>query len=154
MCREILRRLPPRERVGIRLGFPLSLRKDLTVANYQLQDDTVAFFPLQTLDEAGNPVAPQAGDTFTVALTPPTGASPTAVTAAIGVMPGTTNPAVVLTPGVQNSPGWAFTVSDADGLPALTEGFDIVADIAPKRIAVNVADVVTQAQTAPTAPGP
>jgi hypothetical protein len=154
LCREILRRLPPITPTHIALGNPVAFRKDGTVANYQLLDDTVAYFPVVTLDAEGNPVPPQSGDTFSVALTAPTGASPTAVTASIGVMPGTTNPAVVLTPAVQNSPGWSFTVTDADGLPAISEGFDIVADVAPKSIEINVAGVVTQPQSPPTAPGP
>jgi len=113
------------------------------VADIPLQDDLVYTIPILTDDSAGNPVPPPAGDVFSVSSSD---------AASLGAAIGTTaagNPAVVLTPLKQTATGIVVTVSDSAGLTQDVATFDIVADTAPKSIALDFANETTVGQAVP-----
>jgi len=117
------------------------------MANFELPNDEVVTIPILTTNSAGAVEPPPAGDTFTV----------TSSSASLGVAIGTTaagGPAVVMTPMVQLSPGISVEVKDSAGLTAWTQLVDIVADVTPTNIVLDVADATHTAQPVPTAPGP
>lgn len=145
----ILRLLEPQhEAVQIGLALPTITRNGAIVPNIQLANDTIETITIVTTDAAGATVAAPAGDVFTVVSS-----NPASLTAAIGTDKSGA-PAVVLTPLVQVSPGLTFTVTDSAGLASDAQGVDIVADLAPKAIGLDIADATTVAQAVPTAPGP
>lgn len=130
------------------LALPTITRKGVLVPNYELKDDTVATVPILTTNSAGVVEPPPTGDIFSV-----TSSNPASLTAAIG-QTAAGNPAVVLTPLVQASPGLTFTVSDSAGLKVATQIVDIVQDTTPTNIILDLADATTVPQPVPTPPGP
>lgn len=116
--------------------------------NYELSNDTIATIPIMTTDAGGTVVPAPVGDKFTVVSS-----NPTSLSASIG-QTSTGNPAVVLTPLVQASPGLSITVSDSAGLAQDTQLVDIVQDVSPKNVVLDLADATTTTQPTPTAPGP
>jgi hypothetical protein len=135
----------------ISLGAPLALKQGkLTVANIELANDEVLFIPILTDNAEGMPVAPPAGDTFSVVSDSPSLA--VAIDTTTLAPPGT--PAVKINATVQASPGLSFTVSDSAGLTVFIQGVDIVPDTTPKAITLDLAHEVVQAQPVPTVPGP
>lgn len=132
---------------SIRLALPSIMKEGKLMANFELANDEVATIPILIDNAAGAAVPAPAGDTFTV-----TSSSPS-----LGVAIGATTagaPAVVLTPLVQASPGITVTVSDSAGLTSFAQLVDIVQDLTPKAITLDLADAVEVSQPAPTAPGP
>ena len=120
--------------------------------NYELANDTVAYIPITTLDAAGAVVPAPSGDAFSAASS-----NPASLTAAIGVMPAGSaiqGPALVLTPLVQASPGLTVTITDTAGLTSDTQDVDIVQDLTPKSIGLNLTGATTTPQAVPTNPGP
>jgi len=128
-----------------------------------LNNNEVYFVPLVDKDAGGNVVPAPAGDTVSAVAS---GSFAASLGVAVTVMPGTSNPAVSLTPLVVESDagnsggGISITLTDSAGLaedsasqnvmfdivvpppgPAMTEGFDLTG-------------VVSQPQATPTAPGP
>lgn len=144
---QVLQDVRPKPAVSISLALPTVIRKDGTVANFEILDDTVVTIPILTDDAEGNPVPPPTGDTFSVT------SSSASLTAAIGAT-AAGNPAVVLTPTVQASPNITVTVSDSAGLTTFAQLCDIVADTTPKAITLDLAAATTQPQPPPNAPGP
>jgi hypothetical protein len=132
----------------ITLALPSITRNGALVANYELANDTVATISIVTTDAAGATVPAPASDVFSV-----TSSAPTSLTAAIG-KDANGNPAVVLTPLVQVSEGLSITITDSAGLTSDAQGIDIVQDLAPKAIGLNLTTASVTAQTVPTAPGP
>jgi len=132
----------------IDFALPTITRNGDIVPNIQLANDTVETITIVTTDAAGATVPAPAGDTFTVVSS-----NPASLGAAIGTDKNGA-PAVVLTPLVQVSPGLTFTVTDSAGLASDAQGVDIVADLAPKTISLDIADATTAPQAVPTAPGP
>lgn len=126
-----------------------------------IPSDEVVAIALVTTDAAGTAVPMPAGNVTTVATTGQFAAS---LGAAIGVMPGTSNPAVILTPMVlesdagNNGGGIGLTLTDSAGLPissATTAAlFDITVDTTPTQEGLDLTNVASTPQTAPTAPGP
>lgn len=127
-----------------------------------LANNEVYFFPLVDKDAAGNVVAAPAGDMVSVSASGPHAAS---LTAALTVMPGTSNPAISLTPVVVESDagngggGIGIVLTDSAGLTedTATTGllFDIVNPaIVPTTEGLDTTNFVTQSQATPTAPGP
>lgn len=115
--------------------------------NFELSDDKVATVTILVRDAAGDVVPAPAGDTFSVASSSPS----------LGVAIGADAagaPAVVMTPMVQASPGITVTVSDSAGLMAFAQVVDIVPDVAPKAIGLDLANAAEVDQPPPTAPGP
>jgi hypothetical protein len=129
--------------------------------HYALMSDEVYFFPLVDKDAAGNVVPAPSGDTVSVSAS---GAFAASVAVAVTVMPGTSNPAVSVTPLVMESDagnsggGIGLVMTDTAGLTedTATSGllFDIVMDVAPATEGVDITGVVMQSQPVPTAPGP
>ena len=102
---------------------------------------------IKTTDAAGNTEPVPAGDVFTASSSSPS----------LGVAIGTDasgNPAVVMTPMVQASPNITVTVSDSAGLMAASFVVDIVPDITPTNIVVDLADATHATQPTPSNPGP
>ena len=114
--------------------------------NFELPNDEVVTIPIMTQNSAGVTEPMPAGDVFTVVSS-----NPASLNAVIGT--GTT-PTVVLNALVQLSPGLSFTVSDSAGLGVATQIVDIVADVTPTNIVLDLADATHTAQPVPTAPGP
>jgi len=127
------------------LAIPQVTRKGVIMPNYELEDDTVATIPIQTTNSAGVVEPPPAGDTFTV-----TSSSPSLGVAVV------TSPvlALVLNPLVQASPNITVTVSDSSGLKVATQLVDIVADVTPTNVILDLAGATTVSQPVPTPPGP
>jgi hypothetical protein len=135
--------------VRIDLALPEVKTKEGTkMANFELQDDKVYTIPILTRDAAGDVVAAPAGDTFSVVSSNPASLDATVGADANGA------PAVVLTPMVQASPNLTVTVSDSAGLEVDTQGFDIVGDLTPKAIGLDLSGATTTDQPVPTNPGP
>lgn len=133
--------------VRIYLPLPVITRKGTILPNFEIQDDTVATIPIQVEDSAGVVVPPTSGDTFTaISSTPSLGVSVGADSSG--------NPTLILTPTVQASPNITVTVSDADGLTAATLVCDIVPDLSPKTVFIDVAGATTAPQPPPSNPGP
>ena len=118
------------------------------MANLQLSNDVVETITILTLDAAGVVVPAPIGDTFTVVSSNPASLNAVMGTNAAG------NPAVVINALVAASPGLTFTVSDSAGLTSFTETVDIVADTKPAAIGLDLTDIASVAQPAPTNPGP
>jgi hypothetical protein len=109
-----------------------------------LLNDKVTSIPIVFMNAVGQSEPPMSGDSY----------SATSSSASLGVAVGSLPPMLVLTPKVQAGAGYTVTVSDADGLPALTQIFDIVADTVVTTMALNPAGATTLPQSLPTAPGP
>lgn len=142
----LLRRKP--RPVRIALPLPTVTRKGILVPNLEILNDTVVTIPIQTQDAAGQVVPAPPGDTFTAA------SSLTASLGAAIAADANGNPTLVLTPLVQASPGITVTVSDADGLTQAVQICDIVADLTPKNVVLDIAAETTTPQPVPGAPGP
>jgi hypothetical protein len=134
--------------VRIVLALPTITRNGVPMPNLELLNDTVATIPIQTQDSAGVVVPPKAGDTFTAVSSLPASLGVAVTPDASG------NPTLVLTPLVQASPGISVVISDADGLPQITQLVDIVPDLTPTNIVLNVAGETTTPQAVPPNPGP
>lgn len=117
--------------------------------NFELPNDEVVTIPILTQNSAGVTEPMPAGDVFTVVSSNP--ASLNAVIGTVGTPPA---PAVVINALVALSPGLSFTVSDSAGLVVVTQIVDIVADVTPTNIVLDLADATHTAQAVPTAPGP
>lgn len=114
------------------------------MSNYELKNDTIATIAIQTKDAGGDVVAPPAGDTFSVASSSPS----------LGAALSADGNSVILTPLVQASPGISVTVSDKNGLAQAILLVDIVTDVTPTNIVLDVADATLAPQPTPPAPGP
>jgi hypothetical protein len=133
------------------IGLALPTLTDMegnAVAAYELKNDRVATIAILVRDNAGDVVPAPAGDVFSALSS-----NPASLRVEIGA-DANGAPAVVLTPLVRQSPGLSFTVSDSSGLTAFTEPVDIVEDLAPKAIGLDLADVVEADQPVPDAAGP
>jgi hypothetical protein len=138
-----------RRSVKIALSLPTITTKGGTpMPNLEILNDTIVTIPIQTQDAEGVVVAPPTGDTFTVVSS-----LPNSLGATIGA-DSNGNPTLVLTPLVQASPGITVTVSDADGLTQAVQICDIVADLTPKNVVLDVAAETTTPQPVPQNPGP
>lgn len=116
--------------------------------NYELPDDEVLTVTIKTTNTAGATEPVPAGDVFTVVSSNPASLGATIGTDAAG------NPAVVLTPLVQASPGLTITVSDSSGLTQAVQIIDIVQDVTPKNVVLDFVDATSVPQAVPANPGP
>jgi hypothetical protein len=123
-------------------------KKGKVMPNYELPNDEVDTITIKTQNAAGATEPVPTGDVFSVASD-----KPASLGTAVGKDAGG-NPAIVLTPLVQVSPGIAVTVSDTAGLKVATLIVDIVQDVTPTNIVLDTADATHVAQPVPTAPGP
>lgn len=118
------------------------------MANFEIPNDEVWTFTIETANASGTIEPVPVGDVFTVVSSAPASLGAAVGTDASGA------PAVVVTPLVQLSPSISVTVSDAAGLSSFVQVFDIVADVTPTNIVLDLADGTHVAQPVPTAPGP
>ncbi len=118
------------------------------MANYELANDMIDDIMITVVDGAGNIVPAPAGDVFTVA-------SSDAVTmaATIATMPSGPNvgkPSLHINALKQLSTApITLTVSDADGLQTVVLVVDVVADLTPKAINLDVVDAIHTTQAVP-----
>jgi hypothetical protein len=111
--------------------------------NLEILNDTIVTIPIQTQDAEGGVVSPPPGDTFTAVSSLPNSLGASVVGSSL-----------VLTPLVQASPGITVTVSDADGLAQAVQICDIVPDLSPKNVVLDIAGETTTSQPVPPNPGP
>jgi hypothetical protein len=142
---EELRRVRP---MKIVLGLPAITSRG-KIMNFELANDTVANIPIHTTNSAGVVVPAPSGDVFSVASS-----DSTKLKAEIGTMPpgaSVQGVALVLTPLVQAFPGLSVIISDTSALTSDTQIVDIVADLTPKAITLDLADAVLTPQAIPPA---
>ena len=116
--------------------------------NYELPNDEVDTITIKTQTAGGATVPVPAGDVFSASSD-----SPAAINTVIG-KDAAGNPALVMNGLVQEHPDITVTISDSAGLVAAVLVVDIVADVTPKNIVLDLADATHVAQPVPTAPGP
>ncbi len=115
--------------------------------NFELPNDEVLTVTIHVTDMAGDTVPAPVGDTFTAVSSSPS------LNAGIGV-DAAGHPALVVNALVQLSPNITVTVSDSAGLTNASQIFDIVADVAPANIVLDLVGATHVAQPVPTAAGP
>lgn len=118
------------------------------MANFEIKNDEVVSVPIKTTNAAGVVEPMTAGDTFTA-----TSDHPDSLGVAISA-DGAGNPLLVLTPLVQASAGITVTVADADGLASAIQLVDIVQDVTPTNVVLDLADATHANQAVPSNPGP
>lgn len=124
--------------VRIVLALPIITRNGVTMPNLEIPVNSTEYVAIQTKDALGNIVPPQAGDTFAAASSDPS------ITPSVGTMP--SGPlagalAAVLATGATAAQNVTITVTDADGLPQVTQVCDVVVG-PPASIFLDVADAV------------
>lgn len=137
-----------RRATRIALELPSIRKKGVLMPNFELPNDEVVTITIKTTDSAGAVVPVPAGDTFSVVTS-----NPASLSATIGKDAGG-NPALVLAALVQASPGLTVTVTDSAGLPQAILAVDIVPDVAPTNVILDLPDATHTTQAVPTAPGP
>jgi hypothetical protein len=133
------------------IGLELPTRqtkKGKLMPNYELPNDEIDTITIKTQNTAGTTEPVPTGDVFSV-----TSSKPASLGTAVGMDKGG-NPAIVLTPLVQVSPGITVTVSDTAGLKVATLVVDIVQDVTPSNIVLDTADAMHVSQSVPASPGP
>lgn len=141
----------PNLAVKIRLALPTRTRKGILMATYPLANDEIVTIPILTDDVNGDPVTPPSGDTFTAVCSIP--ASLNAVINGTNLVVNALVAAHV-NPVAPAAPDLFVTVSDSAGLQTFVQAFDIVADVAPKSITLDLAHATVASQPVPTNPGP
>jgi hypothetical protein len=145
ILRALLAALSPATRIALEL--PSLTRKGIPMPNYELPNDEISTITIKTTDSGGDVEAVDPTDVFTVVSSSPS------LTAAIGT-DASGNPAIVLTPMVKASPNISVTVSDSKGLIQCVQLVDIVPDVKPTNVILDLADATTVSQSVPAAPGP
>lgn len=116
--------------------------------NFELPNDEIVTITIKTTNTVGVVEPAPLGDVFTVVTS-----KPLSLLSHVGADSGG-NPAIVLTPVVQVSPDITVTVTDSAGLSAATLVVDIVQDVTPTNIILDVADATHVSQPVPASPGP
>ena len=132
----------------IALEIPTIRKKGHVMANYELPNDEVDTITIKTQDASGATVPVPTGDVFSVSSDSPAALNTVIGTDAAG------NPALVINGLVQVHPNITVTVKDSAGLTAATLIVDIVADVTPTNIVLDLAAATHVAQPVPTNPGP
>jgi hypothetical protein len=138
---------------GVQLSVAKPETRDLKgnlMATWQLKNDKVDTFTILVLDPAGGVVPAPSGDVFAV-----TSSDSTKLNAVIG-QDSKGNPAVVINALIQQStPGsLSYTLSDSAGLTKFVEQVDIVQDVTPTALGVDLTNVEETSQPVPSATGP
>jgi hypothetical protein len=146
-------KLPP---ARIVLGLPLLIRNGKIMANIELKNDVVEWIPIWTVNSVGTLELAPAGDVFSVAMGAPASQSGSGapLNAVIGVMPsGDMVGAVALGLNALNkvAAGIPITVSDSAGLTVYTNLVDIVADVTPTAVTLDLPGAVMVPQPVPAA---
>ncbi len=114
----------------------------------QINDDWILSVPLVVENGAGGVVAAPPGDTYACSTDSPS------LAASIGTMGDGNTPALVLTPMVVESAGITVTVTDSAGLISYVGLWDIVPDVGPVKLDIDLSAATHIMQPTPTAPGP
>lgn len=137
--------------IAAQIALELPIRRNTQgdiMPNFELPNDEVVTITIKTTTSSGSVVPVPSGDTFTATSSNP---------ASLGVAVGTDAsgaPAIVLTPLVQASPGLTVTVADSSGLAQASQIVDIVADVTPANVVLDLADATHTSQAVPTNAGP
>lgn len=115
--------------------------------NFPIPNDEVINIPIETANSAGSVETDPAGDTFTASSS-----DPTSLAASISTL--SSSAELVLTPLVQLATGVTVTVSDSAGMTAATLVCDIVEDVTPTHLVLNVANATHTSQPVPAAVAP
>lgn len=114
----------------------------------QINDDWVLSIPLVTENAAGGVVTAPPGDTYAAST------DSASLAASIGTMGDGNTPALILTPMVVASTGITVTVTDSTGLAAYVDMWDIVPDVGPVKLDIDMSASTHIMQPTPTNPGP
>ncbi len=114
--------------------------------NIKLPNDVVRRIPITVLDAGGDVVAAGAGDKFSVVVS-----DTVSLAGSIGTMSDDSSAALILNALVPLATGISITVSDAQGLATFEGTVDIVADLRPTTISLDLADAVDTTQPVPAA---
>jgi hypothetical protein len=132
------------------LALPIITKKDGTIMNFQLKNDTIADILITTINDAGAIVAAPAGDVDSVISS-----DATKLAATIGTMPATSafagSPSLHLVP-VMKGPFVGVltaTLTDSAGLRQDIVGVDIVEDLTATALSVDLTNVVLTPQPVP-----
>ena len=144
---QIIAFLSPKRPAHIVLALPIITRNGNLMANFELADDTVAAIAIHVTDASGVVVPAPVGDIFSALSS-----DGTKLTATIGAMP--SGPmvgavALILTPMVKLASGLTVTVTDTSALTSFVLMVDIVMDLTPKAITLDVVDAVFTPQAVP-----
>jgi hypothetical protein len=122
----------------------------LIVANIQLQNDEIIEYPIVALDAGGQVVPAPTGDTYSVV-----NGTPASLNSVIGTLSAASSdgipagsPCVILNALVPAATGITLTVTDSAGLGLFNGAVDIVADLVPKNLGLDVTDPVVQGSQA------
>lgn len=143
---RLLERLFPEPRGRpTRLAFelPTRTRNGTTVANFELPNDEILTITVKATNTAGAFEPIPAGDTFTATSSDPTSINAVMGTDAFG------NVAVLVNALKQAASGVTVTVTDATGLTAASQVFDVVADVTPTALVLDIADATHTPQPVP-----
>jgi hypothetical protein len=132
----------------IALEIPTAVRKGQVMSNYELKNDQVRTVTIKTTNGVGVTEPYPPGDVFSAVSSNPQSLSATIGADASG------NPAVVIAALVAASPNITVTVTDSAGLSQAVQIVDIVPDVTPTNIVLDLADSTFVSQPVPTAPGP
>jgi hypothetical protein len=136
----------PNPATRIALGLPI-LTRNGTIMNFEIPNNTAPAIAIHTVDAPGDVVPAPSGDVFSAVSS-----DPTKMTAAIGTMPSgpmTGKVALILTPLVKLASGLTVTVTDTAALTLVVQTVDIVADLTPKAISLDIVDAVFTPQAVP-----
>ncbi len=119
------------------------------MANYELANDSIDDIMITVVDAAGTIVPAPTGDAFSVVSSDP--ASVNAVIATMPSGPNTGTPSLRINAMKQLASAITATVSDNDGLQSFVLTIDVVADLTPKAINLDVVDAIHTPQPVPAA---
>jgi hypothetical protein len=119
------------------------------MANYELNDDWVVSIPIVTQNSAGVAEPAPSGDVYTAVSS-----NPASLNVVVGFMADGTTPAVLMNALVQASPGITVTLTDSAGLTQWVQIVDIVADVTPTNLMMDVANATHTTQAVPAGAGP
>jgi hypothetical protein len=123
-------------------------KKGVVMPNFEIPNDEIITVSVKSTDTSGAVEPFPGGDIISVA------SSDVASLQAVVGVDASNNPAIILTPLVQKASNLTITVSDSAGLTQVVQIVDIVADVAPKNLVLDLADATHTSQPVPTTPGP
>lgn len=129
---------------GLKLALPTIMKED-TIMNFEIKNTTIATIKILTVDAAGDVVPALSGDVFTVASSDPAKLKVDMILDPSG------SPAIVMTPMVKDVKGLIVTVSDSDHLTSDVQTVDIVADMTPAAVSLDLSGATFTPQPVPLA---
>src|ERR1700730_16920278 len=118
------------------------------MANYELANDMVDDIMITVVDDNGDIVPAPAGDTFTVASSDAATVNAIISTMPSGPMLGKPSLRMNAMKKLSTAPV-TVTVSDADGLKSFALVVDVVADLTPKALNLDIVDATHTPQPIP-----